>query len=426
MGTILCDEESRARGVVVTVNPAALKPVLAHLKRFLSPYLPLFGKQETQDNAKRAVQGLLSDLPRKTAEPIAELHGRPRRGMQQFLGAGCWQDKQLIDLLVEEVRAELGSVDGVLIIDPSGFPKKGEESVGVSRQWCGRLGKVENCQVGVFLSYASRKGHTLVDYRLYLPQEWAKDKARREKCYVPKGVEFQRSWELGLEMVANRAASLPHRWILGDDEFGRVSQFRDLLAERDERYMLDVPSTTKVKILGQVPHPGRPPGPISVSNWAAGRPSRDWRVFTVRDGAKGPLQVRALWTRVMTRLDPSKRNSPWVRKETLVVIKTLGQNPETKYLLSNADETITFQEKVQAACTRWRVEDAIERAKGEVGLAQYEARSWTGWHHHMTLGLMALWFLVREHSRLRAAFPPCDSPATPPLHRGTTPSPTDT
>lgn len=424
MGIILDPRAERSRGVVVTVDSKALGPVVKHLNGFLQPYLPLFGVQERQLNARRAVQALLSDLPRKSAEPLAEFHGQPRRAMQHFLGAGPWDDDPLLDLLVEQVAAELGMVEGVLIIDPTSFAKKGKESVGVARQWCGRLGKVENCQVGVFLSYASARGHTLVDYRLYLPEkEWARNKARREKCYVPEGVVFQRTWELAADMIINRGSRLPHQWIVGDDEFGRPSEFRDLLAARGERYMLDVPCTTSVKVLGQASHPGRRPNPTTVERWADSLPQKGWKLFTVRDGAKGPLQVWAAWTRVATKDDPGKKNSPWNRLETLLVIKTVGQQPETKYLLSNAQKTVTLQEMVQAGCTRWRVEDSFERAKGEVGLAQYEVRSWTGWHHHMTLGLIALWFLVKEHRRLQAAFPPLHGSATAILPlRGSSPT----
>jgi len=409
MGTILDPRGATTREVVLTVAPKALVAVVKRLDEFLRPYLPLFGQAERRVQAKRAVQGLLSDLPRKSAECIAEFHGQPRRAMQKFIGAGPWSDELMLNLLADQIADELGTVDGVLILDPTSFPKKGDESVGVGRHWCGRLGKVDNCQVGVFLAYASAKGHTLVDYRLYLDEDWAKDKARREKCHVPKDVVFRRSWELAADLIANRAQSLPHRWILGDEEFGRPTEFRDLLAARGERYMLDVPCTTSVKILGQTPHPGRWPSPTTAEDWADSLPAKKWKLFTVRDATKGPLQVWAAWTRVATKEDPSKKKSPWNRKEKLLVIKTLGQRPQTKYLMCNAEQTVTFQEMVQAGCTRWRVEDSFERAKGEVGLHHYEVRSWIGWHHHMTLGLMALWFLVSEHSHLRESFSPSDS-----------------
>lgn len=403
---------------VVKVAPKELVPTLGRLRRHLRPFLPLFaGRSEVRQNAAMAVEGLLSGLPRKSVEPIAEFHNEPRRALQRFVGAGGWRDEPLVDRLVAEVEEELGCADGALIVDGSGFPKKGTESVGVKRQWCGRLGKVENCQVGVFLAYASREGHTLVDERLYLPEEWASSPSRREKCYVPETVEFRKAWELADEMIAARSASLPHGWVLGDDEFGRVTAFRDRLAARGERYMLDVPANTHVRIRGQKPHAGRPPGPIEAREWAAAHVTKaDWTLYTVRNGAKGPYQVEVAWTRVDTKRDPDKKKSPWDREETLLVIRTVAQQPEVKYCLSRAVPDVPIEKKVQAACSRSKIEDCLERAKGEVGLDEYEVRSWTGWHHHMTLGLLALWFLVKEHRRLRRRFPPLHGSAGP-LHR---------
>jgi SRSO17 transposase len=416
MGTVLGRPAPAQKRGVVNVPATALVPMIKHLRRFLYPYLPLFGRSENRTNADLTIQGLLSNLPRKSVEPLAEFHDVPRRALQRFVGAGSWRYGPLIDLLCEQVARELGRPDGVLIIDPTSFPKKGTDSVGVARQWCGRLGKVENCQVGVFLSYASSEGHTLIDERLYLPEEWCGDAARRERCYVPEGVVFRTSWELADEMLAARAPSIPHAWILGDDEFGRPGEFRDRLDTRGERYMLDVPSTTSVKVLGQVPHPGRRPNPVHASAWAEALEPKDWTLYTVRDGAKGPLQVEAAWTRVLTNRAHEGRKPNWSREEILLVIRTVGQCVETKYLLTNAGVDCPLEEKVRAACTRWRVEDCFERAKGEVGLAQYEVRSWTGWHHHMTLSLIALWCLVLEHRQMRRPFFPLHRSAGALLH----------
>jgi len=392
---------------VVEVNPKVLVPSLARLREHLRGYLPLFGgRSEVRDNAKMVLEGLLTDLDRKSVEPIAEFHNKPRRDLQRFVGAGGWRDAPLVDRLVEEVGNELGCEDGALIVDGTGFVKKGTESVGVKRQWCGRLGKIENCQVGVFLAYASREGHTLVDERLYLPEEWVNSTARREKCYVPETVLFRTAWELADEMIAARSGSLPHSWVLGDDEFGRVTAFRDRLSARGERYMLDVPANTHVRIRGQNRHAGRPPDPIEARQWAARLKKKDWKLYTVRGGAKGPHQVEMAWTQVDTHTDPDDENSPWDREETLLMIRTVAQQSDIKYCLTNAELEVSIEAKVQAACSRSKIEDCFERAKGEVGLADYEVRSWTGWHHHMTLGMLALWFLVKEHRRLRGRFPP--------------------
>lgn len=392
----------------VDVDPEALVPMLDDLQQFLQPYLRLCGRTQVRENADRAIRGLLSNIQRKSAERLAEFNGQPRRAMQRFIGAGPWKDAPFIDLLCSQVGEEIGEAAGVLIVDPTSFVKKGDNSVGVKRQWCGRLGKRENCQVGVFLSYASKQAQTLVDYRLYLPKEWATNKARREACYVPKDVKFCKAWQLADELIANRSATTPHKWVLGDEEFGRASEFRDRLASRDERYMLDVPSDVHLRILGQRVRRGRRPDPIPARDWVGTlHEKRDWKLFTIRDGTKGPLQVEVAWTKVVTNRKPRTKKGDWSREEVLLVVRTLGQQPQTKYLLSNADSSkITQPEMVQAACTRWRVEDCFERAKGEVGLHHYEVRSWTGWHHHMTLGLIALWFLTLQHRKLRKPFFP--------------------
>lgn len=399
-------QASTAQRGTVTVAPAVLVPLLRDLRKFLDPYLPLFGRTEARRNAGIVVRGLLSDLPRKTIEPIAARFRVKRRPLQGFVGAGPWDDNLILNQLNQEVTKELGRDDAAVIVDSSGFVKKGDDSVGVQRQWCGRLGKVENCQVGVYVSYASAEGRTLVDHRLYLPESWANDKARREKCHVPEDVVFQKSWEQADEMLASRAAQLPHAWVLGDDAFGRVTEFRDRLDAREERYMLDVPSNTRVKTLGHKPGRGGASAAKAARQWAKHLPQKKWALFTVRNGTKGPLQVWAASTRVLTQRNPKDKKSPWDREETLLVLKTVEQKSRTKYCLANAEEGTPEPELVKAGTTRWTVEDCLERAKGEVGMAQYEVRSWTGWRHHMTLALLALWFLVRQHRRLQGAFPP--------------------
>lgn len=391
----------------VDVDPGVLVPTLRDLGKFLRSYLPLFGRKESRLNAKREVWGLLSDLPRKSIEPVANRLNVARRPLQRFVGAGPWDDNLILDRLCTQVGTELGRADGFLIVDSSGFSKKGEESVGVARQWCGRLGKIENCQVGVYLSYASEEGHTLIDHGLYLPKSWADDKARREKCHVPEDVVFKTGWELADDMLVARSGKMPHGWVLGDDAFGRVNAFRDRLRDRSDRYMLDVPSNTRVKTLGQKPgRGGRTSNAKSARKWAKHLPEKKWGVYTVRNGTKGPLQVRVAWTRVLTKRDPSDKKSPWDREEILLVLRTVEKKSRTKYCLSSAGEDTTEAELVRAACARYTIEDCIERAKGEVGMAQYEVRSWTGWRHHMTLALLASWFLVRQNRRLQGAFPP--------------------
>jgi SRSO17 transposase len=231
------------------VRPNLLVGVLPRLQAFLQPFVTTLQSPEQRTNAHQYVQGLLSDLDGKDIESIAYLHDRERQGLQKFIGQAEWNDRPLITELARQVGAELGEADGVLVFDPSAYPKKGKESVGVKRQWCGRLGKVDNCQVGIYLGYVSRQEHALVDVRLFLPREWAERKRRCAKVGVPAGVRFQTRHELILDMLDEHGAVLPHAWVAGDDELGRSSWFRQQLRLRNEQYLLAVPSNTLVRDL---------------------------------------------------------------------------------------------------------------------------------------------------------------------------------
>src|SRR3954453_12852095 len=199
------------------VPPGLLRGALPRLETFLRPFVAALGSAAQRTNAHQYVQGLLSDLRSKDVESIAYLHDRDRQGLQKFLGQVDWDHRPLLAELARQVGAELGEADGVLVFDPSAFPKQGTASVGVQRQWCGRLGKVDNCQVGVYLGYVSRREHALVDVRLYLPREWAKRRRRRRQAGVPREVRFRTRHELALRMLDERGPSLPHAWVTGDD-----------------------------------------------------------------------------------------------------------------------------------------------------------------------------------------------------------------
>lgn len=374
-----------------------------HLTGFLERYLPLFYRTEQRGNASVVVQGLLSDLERKTLEPIAYRHGLHRKPVQFFVGRGKWDDEAVMGEIRRHVTEILADDEGVLVIDPSSFAKKGVDSCGVKRQWCGRLGKVENCQLGVFLAYASERGHGPLDRRLYLPEEWAKDPERRKKCHVPQGVPFAKSWQIAADMIS-RCQGIPHGWVTADDEFGRAAEFRAWLRDHDERYVLDVPSNTLVRDL-ESPRPRRLKAGRGrkrertfrrAEAWAKRQPKNAWSRFTIRDAERGPLRVEAIATRVQAKLD--HRVGP---EELLVVIRSLEAHPRTWYVLSNAAPETPLIDIVCAHAKRHRVERLFGEAKGEAGLDHYEVRSWIGWHHHMTLSLLAVWFLQVETLRLQ-------------------------
>ena len=372
------------------------------LTGFLRRYLPRFYRREHRHNAITVIRGLLSGLERKTCEPIAIQAGIPRKPIQFFVGAGQWDDEAVMAELRRHVREQLAQPNGVVIIDPSGFPKKGTESCGVDRQWCGRLGKVDNCQVGVFLAYACAAGYAPLDRRLYLPASWAADPTRRQKCHVPPEVKFQEKWHIALDLLDRSLPGLPHGWITGDDDFGRSAEFRAALRRRGERYVLDVPCNTTVRDLEQRRPRRRHAGrgrkrevPFRrVDRWAQAQPQSRWVRLTVRAGEKGPLEVDAMTTRVRARQD--RRIGP---EERLVVIRPVGQS-RIDYALSNAGGEASLAELVGAQRQRHSIEDLFEAGNGEAGLDHYEVRSWVGWHHHMTLALLALWFLCLERWRV--------------------------
>ena len=381
------------------ISRKQLEPCLDNLQDFVRRYASRFYRIEQAGHAAIYIERLLSDLSRKTCEPIAIDHGQHRKPLQHFVGAGLWDDEKVLEELQLHVREELGDPRGVLVLDPSSFLKKGHNSVGVKRQWCGRIGSTANCQVGVFLAYAGRGGAALVDRRLYLPHEWCRP-AQRELGHVPDDVHFQTRQETALDLLKKVGPRLPHSWVVGDEEFGRPTWFRRDLTKLGKRYVLEVPSNTVIRDLEAVPpKPRFIPGGIPVTPfarvapWAKKQPASKWTRLKVRDTETGPLEFEAIRTTVWTKDD--QRIGP---TEVLLVMRSLHRD-QYWYYLSNAP-LASLPELVRAASERQRIEECFERAKGEAGLAQYEVRSWAGWHHHMTLSMLATWFLTLEARRV--------------------------
>ena len=382
----------------VSVN--AVSDLHDHLQRFVQPFAACLQVKEQQQHTQDYVAGLLSGLERKNAEAIAYLHNHDRRSLQRFLGEVPWEHYPLQRLLVQQVGHELGEAEGVIVFDPSGFAKKGTKSVGVARQWLGRLGKVDNGQVGIYMGYASSREHTLVDFRLYLPKEWATDRRRRKEAGVPREVRYQTRHAQALDMLAKSGPLLPHAWVVGDDEMGRPSRFRCDLRERNERYLLAVPSNTNIRDQEEPLSPttgrGRPRKAKwrRVDQWRETLPNRSWMRVEVRPGEKGPLIVEVVKRRVKARTE-HRQEGP---EEILVVFRVKEDNGDWKhdYFLSNAPYDTPLTEFARAFKALHRIEECLQRAKGEAGLAHYEVRTWLGWHHHQILSLMATWFLVQE------------------------------
>jgi SRSO17 transposase len=384
------------------MDPELLKGMLARLERFVEPFAALLQRLEQRANAQTYIAGLLSQVKRKNAESIAYLHDQERQGLQKFVGQARWDHKPLLRELARQIGAALGTPNGVVVFDPSGHVKRGAESVGVQRQWCGRLGKIENCQVGVYMGYASPQEHALVDVQLFLPRDWARDKVRRRKCHVPKEVKFCTRHELALQMLDENGSLLPHAWVAGDDEMGKSPWFREELRRRGERYLLAVPSNMLIRLVDATPpaysgHGRRPVVPfVRADRWCQSLPDDAWTKIEVRDAEKGPLVVEALAVRVVTKAERL------LAPEELLFITRERSGPNSfkhYYHLSNAPPDTPLTELAWVQKAEHRVEDCLKRAKSEAGLGDYEVRAWHGWHHHQALSLIATWFLTEEARR---------------------------
>ena len=389
--------------------------LLERLHSFTEPYSIALTEPEQRQHTVEYIRGLLSKLDHKTGEAIAYLHDQERQGIQKFIGHVPWNHQPLLTTLARQVAVELGEPDAVIVFDPSSFPKKGTKSVGVARQWCGRLGKVENCQVAVYMGYVSRKDHALVNTRLYLPEEWAKSKTRRTEAGVPKTIAFQTRHELALEMLDEQGSLLPHAWVAGDDEMGRPASFRLALRERGQRYLLAVPSNTLVRDQDETPPPysgrGRhPKTPFArVDRWCRALPETSWTTVDVRDGEKGPLTVEVVKCRVRARTETGGTGPD----EVLFITRERQGDDQFKhdYYLSNADVNVTLEELSRVSKAAHRIEECFKRAKSEAGLADYQVRNWIAWHHHQSLSLLAAWFLNQETRRGKNPDGGVDEPA---------------
>jgi SRSO17 transposase len=388
----------------------ALKP---ELDRFLDRFTPLFGRDENQAHARRFVRGLLLGGERRNAENIAQsMSGGPVRSLQAFITTGAWTDASILDEMRHSVLEVLGDDDAVWNSDETGFPKKGAKSVGVKRQYSGTLGRTDNCQVAVFANYCSPKGHTFMDRRLFLPEEWAGDGDRREQAGVPSGVIFRTKPQLALEMVADAIAQgVPFRWVGGDCVYGDSPTFVQGVRQLGKWYVLDSSAdarvwTTEPQVIPPDQRPksrrGRPctqplvVGEVSrVDEVVAALPATAWRRLTVAEGSQGPrvYEYAEVWAWFSEEGLPGPH-------ERLLVRRSLGQEPELKYHRSNAPADVPLLKLAQVRATRWTIEEDIKSGKGQCGLDEYETRGWRGWHHHTALSMLALAFLVLQRQRL--------------------------
>jgi SRSO17 transposase len=390
------------------MDHAEFDRVAASFAAFHAEFAPLFGRKEAQRRSEQYVRGLLvQQTDRRNAENVAEtIAGATPRALQRLLTEAPWPTEPVIDRLQAYVGARVNTPEGIFVLDESGFPKQGKKSVGVARQYCGTLGKVGNCQVGVFLAYVSARGQALVDKRLYLPPAWADDPARCRAAGVPAEVGYHSMAELGLAMLrqARAAGHLQGHWVAGDDAYGKVPTLRDALDAEGWRYVLDVPATTPVFThlapvvvppwsgRGRQPTvprlaPAAPP-PQTVAAVAASLPPTAWQDLTVAEGAQGPRTYQFVALRVWESRDGLPGRACWL------LLRRNLDGTEPRYYLSNAPADTPLLTLAQVAAARWVIETEFETAKGETGLDEYEVRGWAGWHHHLTLALLAGAFLL--------------------------------
>ena len=385
------------------------------LATYHADFAAAFRRPEQASWAGVYLNGLVSDLPRKTTERIALMQQVNVRDLQHFIGQSAWAHAPVIAHHQQLVADTLQTTDGVLLIDESGVPKQGTDSVGVAPQYCGALGKVANCQVGVYLGYASAKGYTLLDARLYLPELWFADEHAelRTACGIPDDVTFQTKPELALSLLRETVErnKLQFQWVAADALYGDTPAFLDGVAALGKCYFTEVACSTAVwQQQPEVYLPtrtgrGRRPSklrlrdreqrPQRVDAIARGLEQQVWQPYLIKEGSKGPLLCDFAFVRVSVVRQGLPGPRVW-----LVVRRNLDDPSEVKFYLSNAPASCGLATLARMSGARWPVELCFAESKDELGLDHYETRSWRGWHHHMTLVMLAHHFLVRLRVQL--------------------------
>jgi SRSO17 transposase len=369
---------------------------------FHSRFAPLFGRRETREQAVKYLHGLISAVERKNSWQLAEAVGdKTPDATQRLLYSSKWDANAARDELQGFVIEQFGDGDGIGVVDETGFLKKGEKSAGVQRQYSGTAGKTENCQLGVFLTYATRQGHTFLDRRLYLPECWCADAERCAEARIPADVAFETKPEQAVQMLRHAwETGVPMRWVTGDEVYGEASYLRDTVAESGRWYVLAVRANSTVWLerpevavptwrgIGRKPVKERVvdsdvrpvPIPALVASW----PENRWQCLEVAEGEKGPRLYDWACQRIVENQDQLPGRDAW-----LLVRRSPAQPEEIAFYLSNAPAETDLRTLAQVASTRYTVEQCIEEAKGETGLDHYEVRYWHSWYRHITLSMMA-------------------------------------
>ena len=379
---------------------------------FHARFAHLFGRSEPREQSVKYLRALMAPIARKNGWQLAEVMGdQTPDATQRLLYQANWDADAVRDVYVQFVCETFGDADGIGVVDESGFIKKGTHSVGVKRQYSGTAGKVENCQIGTFLSYASAFGHVFVDRRLYLPEEWSADAERRTQAKVPADVAFQTKPQQAMAMLESAwAHGVPMRWVCGDEVYGESTELREVVAGSGRWYVLAVRATEPIWLTRpalEEPRPqmrGRPrtrprlaegaPSATTVLVAVSAWPERCWQRLTVTEGEKGPLTYDWACQQVVESRDHLPGPDGW-----LLARRSISDPTEIAYYVSNAPAETPLLKLAQVASTRYTVEQCIEEGKGETGLDEYEVRYWHSWYRHITLSMMAHAWLAAIRSQ---------------------------
>jgi SRSO17 transposase len=390
---------------------------IEELRAYHSEFSDFFRRPEPSENFFQYMCGQFSVSERKSTEPIAlKIEGAKVRCLQRTVSETVWDDDKIIRKHRELVNKDMGHSEGVLIFDESGFIKKGENSIGVARQYCGTIGKVENSQVGVFAAYASPYGYTLIDKRLFIPEKWFGDEYenKRKKCDLPCEIKFKTKPQSAAEMflAIDKEGVLPFRYVVADSIYGNSPEFTDaadqfvgkiyfLAISSDTRCWLKEPHT----FVERYNYKGRERTkkvvrdtdnkPVKVSELAEGLNNHFWYRRKVSEGAKGPIEYEF----AKKEITIAKEGVPW-KKVWLIMKRSTEQNPTYYFYISNANVSVRLKLFVWLSGIRWAIEQCFEEAKTELGMDHYEVRKYRGWNHHMITCMLAHFFLWHLKIRL--------------------------
>lgn len=394
------------------------------LKGFHNEFRDCFNRSEPRENFFQYMVGQFSKLERKSIEPIAlKVKGGQVRAMQRFISDVIWDEEKMLKKYHKMVSNDMSEANGVLIFDESGIPKKGGDSIGVGKQYCGNLGKVDNCQVGVFSAYASSHGYALLDNRLFIPEDWftKEYEPKMEKCNAPEGLEFKSKPQLAVEMFEGleKEGTVPFKYIVADSIYGNSPEFIEAVESYiDKIYFVSIPcntlcwlqspltNTKKYKYKGKfrsrrvVADSQKKPIPIEMF----GKTLNDffWYRRKVSEGTKGPVEYEFTKRQIILSKDGLPGKTVW-----LIIKRTLGDNPTYYYYISNAPLSTRLKTFVWLSGIRWAIEQCFEETKSELGMDQYEVRKYPGWNHHMMTCMLThffLWHLIIRLGKKNAGY----------------------